>query len=588
MSAIVYRAPLADIDFCLESLWGVERALAGTAAADFVTRDLRGPLLASAAQFAEERLLPLLGHGDREGCRLEAGRVFTPTGFPAAFRRFAEAGWCGADMAPHWGGQGLPQCLMVPVAEMIGSGNLCFGDYTGLMSLAARTLEAHAPLWIKQLYLPRLAAGTWAATMCMTEPHCGTDIGLLRTRAVPRADGTFGLTGNKIFISGGDHDLTENIVHLVLARLPDAPAGPKGISLFLVPKFLPDAKGQLGARNAVQVMGLEEKMGYHASATCALAFEEATGWLIGEPHRGLSAMFTMVNAARLFVGLQGLSLAEVGYQTSSSYARQRRQGRHPGGTQSPEAAADLLIAQPDVRRLLLTQRAFTEGLRALAIFVALQEDMARGAIDPQQRRASADLVALLTPALKAGGSEGGHSACHDALQIFGGHGYIKTTGVEQLARDARLGLIQEGANAIQGFDLLARRLQGDSGAAFRWLLGEVAATAEALRRQPGLADLAPTLREATQRLNVLASHLGGAARLHLAAAGQDFMRVFVGWLFAWVWGRAALAALTTPWEHPKAALARFYYRRLLPLSLAHGALAVGDPQDFYALDEAAL
>jgi butyryl-CoA dehydrogenase len=588
----VYRAPLRDMRFVLTELLGAEAELARLPAHADVNAALIDGVLAQCARFCEGELHALNRTGDEIGCVLENGAVRTPPGYRDAFRRYADAGWCGLALDPAYGGQGLPQVLDTLVQEMVGSANLAFADYAILVSMAAQTIAAHASDRLKALYLPQLAAGAWAATMCMTEPHCGTDLGLLRTRAEPGEDGSWRLYGTKIFISGGDHDLTANIVHLVLARLPDGPAGTRGISLFLVPKFLPGEDGGLSGRNAVGPIGLEQKMGYHASATCTMSFEGAVGWLVGAPHRGLAQMFTMVNAARLATGLQGLCCAETAYQSASAYARERLQGRAPQGARHPEWPADPLVVQPDVRRMLLTARAFTEAARAVAVWTALQIDIARSHPEATRRAEAADLVALLTPAIKAGFSDLGFEACNLCMQVFGGHGYIRANGMEQLVRDVRLAQIQEGANGIQGFDLLARRIAGKDDAGWRRFLALVQDFLGSVGGRPEMAPYAAPLADAVRLLAGTAEALRlRDDRLELAAAGSDFMRLFVLTLFAWMWARIAATALAHAGEDAdgfyaaKLALARFYMARILPMAAGWAGAARAGAECLLALPD---
>jgi len=448
-----YQAPLRDMRFVLHEVIGSEE-LAGLPGLEELSPPLIDSILEEAARLASEVLLPVNASGDVEGCRLENGVVRTPSGFKAAYEQFRAGGWCGLAADPAHGGQGLPESVNKLVEEMICSANLAFSLYPGLTHGAYQALRDHGSEELKARFLPRMVDGTWSGTMCLTEAHCGTDLGLLRTRAVPQADGSYRISGNKIFISAGEHDLTENIVHLVLARLPDAPAGSRGISMFLVPKFVPGADGGPGARNGVVCTAIEHKMGIKASATCQISFEDATGWLVGAPHRGLQAMFTMMNSERLSVGIQGLGVSEAAYQGAVQYARERQQGRSVAGVKHPELPADPIIVHPDVRRMLLTMRAYAEGCRALSGWVARALDIAERGQEPAAKREAEDFTALMTPVVKALFTDLGFEAASLAVQVYGGHGFIRDHGMEQYVRDARISMLYEGTNGIQALDLV--------------------------------------------------------------------------------------------------------------------------------------
>ena len=442
-----YKAPLRDMRFVLYELHRGD-ALAHLPGFEEMTPDLIDPILDEAAKLCEEVLFPLNRPGDEHGCVFENGVVRTPKGFQEAYRTFRESAWTSIACDPAYGGQGLPHSVATLIDEMICSSNLSFGLYPGLSYGAYVALHAHGSEALKDIYLPKLVEGVWSGTMCLTEPHCGTDIALLRTRAVPQDDGSYRITGTKIFVSAGDHDLTENIVHLVLARRPDAPPGIGGVSLFLVPKYLVGDDGSLGARNGVACGSIEHKMGIKASATCVINFDDATGWLVGEPHKGMRAMFTMMNTERLAVGIQGLSLAEASYQGAVAHARERLQGRALSGSKHPDKAADPIIVHPDVRRMLLTQRAYIEGCRALGGWVAHALDEQHCNPDPDRRAAAEDLVALLTPTVKALFTDLGFEATNLGLQVLGGHGYIREQGMEQYVRDCRITQIYEGTKGV--------------------------------------------------------------------------------------------------------------------------------------------
>ncbi len=572
-----YAAPLDDIRFVLHDLLAADQ-LSRLPGYEAATPDVMDAVIAEAARFCEKELHPLNLPGDAEGCSFENGVVRTPAGFARAYQRYVEGGWPGLSCATDYGGQGLPQLLNFVTIELMCSANLSFSTYPGLSHGAYDALAAHGSEELRRLYLPRLADGTWSGTMCLTEPQCGTDLGLIRARATPAGDGTYRLSGSKIFISAGEHDLTENIVHLVLARLPDAPPGIKGISMFLVPKFLPveaDGGPRPGPRNAVACGSIEHKMGIRASATCTMSFEEATAWLVGEPHKGLRAMFVMMNAARLAVGLQGLGVAEVSYQNARDYARTRLQGRSPAGPAAPELPADPILVHPDVRRHLLGMKAWCEGGRALAYWVALDIDRQARHPDPVVRQEAGDRVALLTPVVKALLTDQGFEAANAGVQVLGGHGYIHEWGLEQLVRDARIAQIYEGANGIQALDLVGRKLGQGYGRLLRRVFHPIDAF---LAEHAGDADLAPLaepLAKAFGRLQQVTAHL---AQLGLkdpeaaAVAASDYLRAFgivvVGYLWARmaVVARARLAERRGPegFHRAKLATARFYMARILP------------------------
>ncbi len=577
-----YRAPLRDMQFVLHELLGVREQLNQLPPWAELDNNLMDSVLQEAGRFCEEEIAPLNRSGDEEGCRLESGRVRTPTGFRQAYRTFAQGGWCGLTASEKYGGQGLPGSIDILVNEMMGSANLSFADYIGLIAGAFTAIERFADEDLRAIYLPRLASGEWGATMCMTEPHCGTDVGMLRTQAIPQADGSHAISGTKIFISGGDHDLTDNIVHLVLARLPDAPPGVRGISLFLVPKRLPDAAGEAGETNAVRAVRLEHKMGYCASATCQMEFEGARGWRLAEPHRGLWAMFVMVNHTRLLTAVQGLSTAEGAYQYAVRYARERIQGRALTGPAQPDKPADPLIVHPDVRRMLLKSRAFIEGARALAVWAALLLDQEHHHPDEAVRETAADLVSLLTPVFKAFFTDSGFESCNDSMQIFGGHGYIRETGVEQFVRDCRIAQIQEGANGIQALDLMGRKLTMNDGRAYKRFVAMVNATIEQQNGNPALHEFAQPLAQALARLEQCTEWISEASARdanEMGAAGVDYLNVFGFTTFAWMWARMAETALPKQSQHAfymtKLATARFYFLRMLPMMEGHARAMEG-------------
>jgi butyryl-CoA dehydrogenase len=570
-----YSAPLRDMRFVLHELLEVER-LAELPGYEEATADLIDAVLEESARLAENVLLPLNRSGDEEGCTFENGVVRTPKGFKEAYDQFREGGWNGVTADPAYGGQGLPTVLYTAFAEMACSTNLSFSTYPGLSKGASHAIESHGDAALKALYLPKLVDGRWSGTMCLTEPQCGTDLGLIRTRAVPNGDGSYAITGTKIFISAGEHDLTENIVHLVLARLPDAPKGIKGISLFLVPKFLPK-DGAPGPRNGVRCGGLEHKMGIKASATCVMNFEQATGWLVGEPDRGMRAMFTMMNDARLVVGVQGLGIAETAYQSAVAYARERLQGRALTGIREPDKPADPILVHPDVRRMLLTMRAFTEGARALAYWVGESIDRAKRHPEPEARKTAEDFVALMTPIVKAYFTDQGSACASLGIQVMGGHGYIREWGMEQLLRDARIAQLYEGANGIQALDLVGRKLPAHFGRYLRTFFHPVMAFIEQHQADQAMAEFVLPLAKAFARLQQITLHVAQQGLKdpdEAGAASSDYLRLFALVAMAYVWARVAGIARSRLAEgtddaafyQAKINTARFFMTKLLPES----------------------
>ena len=568
-----YTAPLRDMRFVLHELLEVG-GLAALPGYEDATPDVIDAVLEEGARLAENVLFPLNRPGDEEGCTFENGVVRTPKGFKEAYDQFAQGGWIGLSADPAFGGQGLPAVVKVAVDEMVCSANLSFGTYPGLSGGAYKAIEHHAEKALKALYLPRLVDGSWSGTMCLTEPQCGTDLGLIRTRAEPRDNGAYSVTGTKIFISAGEHDMTENIVHLVLARLPDAPSGIKGISLFLVPKFLPK-DGAPGARNGVRCGGLEHKMGIKASATCVMNFDGAAGWLIGEPHRGMRAMFTMMNEARLEVGVQGLGIAETAYQSAVAYARERLQGRALSGAARPDQPADPILVHPDVRRMLLTMRAFCEGARALACWVGLTIDRSARHPEPEVRKTAEDLVALMTPVIKAYFTDQGSACGNLGVQVMGGHGYIREWGMEQLVRDARITQLYEGANGIQALDLVGRKLPAHFGRYLRSFFHPAMAFIERHQAEPGLAEFILPLAKAFARLQQVTLHVAQQGMRNpdeAGAASCDYLRLFALVAMAYVWARMAEIAHTrlaegtddAPFYRAKLDTARFFMTKILP------------------------
>ena len=483
-----YKAPLRDMRFVLNEVFEVSRLWAQLPAlAEVVDAETAAAILEEAGKVTAGTIAPLNRPGDEEGCQWNAGAVSTPAGFPEAYRTYAEGGWVGVGGDPAYGGMGMPKVISAQVEELVNSANLSFGLYPMLTAGACLALNAHASDELKDKYLPNMYAGIWAGSMCLTEPHAGTDLGIIRTKAEPQADGSYKISGTKIFITGGEHDLTENIIHLVLAKLPDAPAGPKGISLFLVPKVLVNADGSLGEKNSLGCGSIEHKMGIKASATCVMNFDGATGWLVGEVNKGLAAMFTMMNYERLGVGIQGLATGERSYQSAIEYARERIQSRAPTGPVAKDKAADPIIVHPDVRRMLLTQKTLVEGCRMLAACCARQLDLEHGHPDADGRRAATRRAALLIPIVKAFLTDVGQEVASLGVQVYGGHGFIREWGMEQLMRDSRITQIYEGTNGIQALDLVRRKLLGDQGGELLALQGELAAASEALQGRAAAA-----------------------------------------------------------------------------------------------------
>ena len=495
-----YTAPVRDMQFILHELLKIDRYQDLIPGFAEVTPDTLTAILDSAAQLSQEVLQPLNAVGDREGCRLENGRVVTPTGFKEAYQAVVDGGWTGLIGDPHYGGQGLPYVLGLAVSEMMASANMAFTMYPGLTSGAIEAIEIGGSDEQKNLYLPPMISGQWTGTMNLTEPHCGTDLGLLRAKAEPQSDGGYRITGTKIFISAGEHDLAENIIHLVLARIPGGPDGVKGISLFIVPKFLVHPDGSLGDRNAVSCGALEEKMGIHGNATCVMNYDGAVGYLLGEEHKGLRTMFIMMNAARLGVAVQGLSQGTVAYQNAVAYCQERLQGRSLTGAKHPDLAADPIIVHPDIRRMLMTVRVFQEGARALAYWAGLQVDITRKHPDPETRRKADDLLGLLTPVMKTYFTDTGFTATNLCLQCFGGHGYIAQWGMEQFVRDARITQIYEGANGIQALDLVGRKLPANKGRAIQFFFTVVGGFCEKYENNAALSPFVKPLTEALERL----------------------------------------------------------------------------------------
>jgi len=589
-----YKAPLDDLRFALFDVLGAEAHCAKLGFAD-VNRELADAVLEEAARFAETVLAPLNKIGDEIGCSFDkaTGDVTPPPGFKQAFDTFVEGGWTGLTNAPEHGGQGMPALLGGVLTELVDSANLAWGNFPMLSHGAVKALETYGEAWQQDVFLKPLVAGQWTGTMCLTEPHCGTDLGLLKTRAEPQADGTYAVTGTKIFITAGEHDLVPNIIHLVLAKLPDAPAGAKGISLFVVPKFKVARDGSVGARNAVRCGAIEHKMGIHGSATCVMNFNGAEGYLLGEPHKGLQAMFVMMNSARLGVGVQGLGLSERAYQNALRYARERLQSRALTGPKCPDKPADPLIVQPDVRRMLLSQKSLVEGGRLLSLHAYSLLDVAEHASDPAERERAHTLVSFLTPISKACLTEWSIENTYNALQCFGGHGYIAEHGMEQYARDARITTLYEGTTGIQSLDLIGRKTAATQGAGLKLFLGEVEAFAKLHEGDAALAEFIGPLRSKCQewgKLTIETLTRAASNPDELGAASTDYLFYSGYVVLAYWWARSVAAANATSkpqaFKDAKRDTARFYFARMLPRTLAHKAAIESGASPLMALPDA--
>lgn len=589
-----YQAPLRDMRFVLHELFDISGHCA--LLDNGLDRELIDGVLEEGARYAAGVVAPLNRNSDEQGVTLENGAVSTPAGFVEAYRQYVDNGWASMTGPSEYGGQALPQLLACNFHEMLMSASLSFRVYSGLTEGAVLALHKHGSDALKQAYLHKLVSGQWAGTMCLTEPQAGTDLALLRTRAEPQADGSYKVSGSKIFISGGEQDLSENIVHLVLARLPDAPAGVKGISLLLVPKFIANADGTPGARNALSCGAIEHKMGIKGAATCVMNFDGASGWIVGEPNQGLACMFTMMNDARFQVGLQGLGIGEAAFQGALGYARERLQSRALSGAAEPHKAADPIIVHPDVRRMLLTQKTLVEGSRMLAAYCARQLDLEHGHPDAAARKAAGKRAALLIPIVKAFFTDMGQEAASLAVQVYGGHGYIREWGIEQLMRDSRITQLYEGTNGIQALDYIRRKLLGDGGAELSALQAEFSELCDRQATRPGLAELARTVQARLGEWRELSAEVIAASQRdpqEIGATSVDFLQYSAYVLLAGFWLQAAARAQDAldagtgeaAFYQAKLHSAQFYLRRVLPRASGHREALLGGADCVMAMPE---
>lgn len=572
-----YKVPMRDMQFVMNELLEFDTHYESIGKGEDASADIVSAIMEENAKFCENVLAPLNAIGDEQGCKWNDGEVTTPEGFKEAYQQFVEAGWPSMTHAESVGGQGLPESLGTIMSEMAGSANWSWAMYPGLSHGAMKTLELHGTDEQKETYLSQLVSGAWTGTMCLTEPHCGTDLGMLRTKAEPNADGSYNISGTKIFISAGEHDMSENIVHIVLARLPDAPQGTKGISLFIVPKFLSDGSGGVGERNALACGSLEHKMGIHGNATCVMNFDGAKGYLIGPPNRGLNCMFTFMNTARIGTALQGLAHTEVGYQKSLAYAKDRLQSRALSGPKNPDGPADPIISHPDVRRMLLTQKSFAEGGRMLIYFASQLVDIEHYSQDEEAKKEASDLLAFLTPIAKAFLTETGFESANLGMQCFGGHGYIKEWGAEQNVRDARIAMLYEGTTGIQALDLLGRKVLMSQGELLKRFTKIVHKFCQANEGNEAISEFVGPLAALNKEWGDLTMHIGLTAMENaeeVGAASVDYL-MYSGYItLAYFWARAALLASEkadsddASFYASKVKTARFYYQRILPRTRA--------------------
>lgn len=591
----VYEAPIDTIKFVLYDVLNAE-TLGQLPGYEDVSAGLMDQIIEEGAKICEQVLFPINQSGDQEGCHYENGVVRTPEGFKEAYDTFAQGGWCGLSGDPEFGGMGMPVLLNTVMQEMICSANMSFGMYPGLSQGAYEALHIFGTDDQKNTYLPKLITGEWSGTMCLTEPHCGTDLGLIKSKADPESDGSYKINGTKIFISAGEHDLTDNIVHLVLAKLPDAPEGVKGISLFVVPKFLPKEDGSAGERNGVRCGSIEHKMGIHANSTCVMNFDDAKGWLVGQPHKGLRAMFTMMNAARLGVGMQGLGIAEVAYQNGLAYSKDRLQMRALDGAKAPEKPADPIIVHPDVRRMLLKSKAFIEGARALSYWTGMALDISQKHEDDEVRKEADDLVALLTPIVKAYQTDMGTEIANECLQCYGGHGYIAEWGMEQYVRDARIAQIYEGTNGIQALDLVGRKMGQGYGRLLRRFFHPVSEFIQEHQADETMQEFIFPLAKAFAKLQQSTAQIamkGLKDPNEAGAASSDYLRQFALVALAFMWARMVKVALDKKLDangkadfyESKIKTARFFFQRMLPEADARFKMVMAGADTLMDIDE---
>jgi alkylation response protein AidB-like acyl-CoA dehydrogenase len=592
-----YKAPIRDIQFVMNDLLdcgGLYQSLPGYEEA---SADLLDTIIEEAAKFVEGELAPLYQTGDDEGCTLKDGVVTTPAGFVDAYKKYVDNGWPSVAAETRYGGQGMPNLVGIILNELCGSANWAWGMYPGLSHGAMRTLEEHGTEEQKQEFLVPLVRGNWTGTMCLTEAHCGTDLGLLRTRAEPQADGSYSITGTKIFISAGEHDMADNIVHIVLARLPDAPLGSKGISLFIVPKFLVDTDGGCGERNDLECGALEKKMGIKASATCVMNFDKATGYILGEPNEGLAAMFTFMNTARIGTATQGLAHGQLSFQGALAYAKERLQMRSISGVKNPDGEADPIIVHPDVRRMLLTQKAFTEGSRAFIYYLGQLSDIVECG-DAERVKLAEDQLSFLTPIAKAFITETGFESANLGVQVFGGHGYIKEWGMEQIVRDARISMLYEGTTGIQAMDLIGRKVLGSGGQLLRAFTKVVHQFCKQLDERDDMNEFSTTLKAYNQEWGDITLKIGEAAIENpdeAGAAAVDYIMYSGYVVLAYFWARMAVVAKDKlaagedggGFYEAKVLTAQFYFERLLPRTVSLRETMASGSDNLMDLEEAA-
>ncbi|WP_339800994.1 acyl-CoA dehydrogenase C-terminal domain-containing protein [uncultured Marinobacter sp.] len=575
-----YKAPLREIKFVMNELLASEQHYASLEGAEEATPDMIDAIIQEGAKFCEQVLSPLNQVGDREGCSWSEDGVKTPTGFKDAYKQYVEGGWPSMTSDATYGGQGLPSSIGLVMSEMVGTSNWSWGMYPGLSHGAMNTIEVHGTEDQKQTYLTKLISGEWTGTMCLTESHCGSDLGTLRTKAEPNADGSYSITGTKIFISAGEHDMADNIVHIVLARLPGAPEGTKGISLFIVPKCLPAEDGSAGERNSLSCGSIEHKMGIHGNATCVMNFDGAKGWLIGPENKGLNCMFVFMNTARIGTAIQGLGAAELGFQGSLAYAKDRLAMRSLSGVKNPDGPADPIIVHPDVRRMLLTQKAVAEGARSLIYLAAQQADVVQRGKTEEERKAADAMLGFLTPIAKAFLTEIGYESANLGMQVFGGHGFISEWGMEQNVRDARIGMIYEGTTGIQALDLLGRKVLMTQGEALRQFTKIVHVFCKEHADNEQMKEFIEPLQQINKEWGEITMKLGMSAmknREEVGAAAVDYLMYSGYAVFAYLWARSAQVALDTmadgtteeAFYNAKVQTARFYFKRLLPRTRTH-------------------